>query len=610
MMNVRDSALRAAELRAWFGDPHDADAYFSYQRRVSDDEHEVYPAEGLALLNEWGLHRYYVPGSFGGCLTDFETLGALLRVASARDLTISISHAVSFLGSMCVWISGTPMPRRKLAERIVSGKRISLALTERSHGGDLLAAETKAVPTGNGGFRLDGEKWLINGISRNDVITVFARTAENDGPRAFSLFLVDKEALPVRALQPLPPSPTLGVRGADISGMRFDGVPLDKDALLGQVGGGFECLLKGLQLSRLLCGSLSLGAADTAMAVTLDFILQRVLYGRTAGEIPQVRRLLTEAWAEMLIADSVTTLSLRFLQRVPGQASIHSAVVKYFVPSLLEQTLQKLASVLGARYYLRSEQAGGIFQKALRDHLLIGLFDGSTLVNLSSLSLQLRVQPADSAGPLEYGEQLLDSADLFTALPPFDWSGLALTCQGRDVMLAPLTQEPPAQVRAVTRSDEQWGSVQDRLREAILQAMTGLERRVRALPPRTWLAREPELFDLARQYTVLCAAGAAFIVRGVNRLALAGSLAHPAVWTIVLNRLAALAGAAVPALPSDVYTAAFAVLRERHAAEAGYGLDPLNTVQSGVDIHGCGLKGDATVIDRRADLSLVAGKDS
>jgi hypothetical protein len=312
----------------------------------------------------------------------------------------------------------------------------------------------------------------------------------------------------------------------------------------------------------------------------------------------------------MLIADSVTTLSLRFLQVAAGQGSIHSAVVKYLVPSLMEQTLQKLASVLGARYYLRSEHAGGIFQKALRDHLLIGLFDGSTLVNLFSLSLQLRVQPADFAGAPKHWEQLLKSADLFAELPPFDWSGLALTCQGRDVMLAPLAEEPSAQARALTRADEEWGSVQDLLRVVVVQAMTGLERRVRALPPRAWLAKEPELFDLARQYTVLCAAGAAFILRGVNRLALADSLAHPAVWTIVLNRLAALAGVAVSALPSDVYTAAFAVLRERHAADAGYGLDPLNTVQSGVDIHGCGLNGNAAVIDRRADLPLAAGKDS
>ncbi len=609
MMTVRDSRLRAAELREWLGNPYDADAYFSYGRRVSDDEHEVYPAEGFALLNRWGLQQYYVPSAFGGRLTHFETLGALLRVTSARDLTISISHAASFLGSMCVWIAGTAAQRNELATHVLSGKRISLALTEKSHGGDLLAAETSATPIDDG-FRLDGEKWLINGISRNDVVTVFARTDSNGGARGFSLFLVNKESLPSTALQALPGNPTLGVRGADISGMRFNNVPLEKAALLGDVGCGFECLLKGLQLSRLLCGGLSLGAADTAMAVTLDFILQRTLYGKPACDIPQVRRLLTEAWAEMLIADSVTTLSLRFLQMMAGQGSIHSAVVKYLVPSLMEQTFQKLASVLGARYYLRSEHAGGIFQKALRDHLLIGLFDGSTLVNLSSLSFQLRVQLGDSGSVPKYWEKLLTSADLFAELPPFDWSGLALTCQGRDVMLAPLAAEPSPDVRAITRADGEWGSVQDLLREALLQAMTGLELRVRALPPRAWLAREPELFDLARQYTILCAAGATFMLRGVNRLALAGSLGHPAVWTIVLSRLAALAGAAVPALPSDVYTAAFAALRERYAADAGYGLDPLNTVQSGEDIHGCGLKGNTAVSDRRADLPLVAGKNS
>ena len=68
----------------------------------------------------------------------------------------------------------------------------------------------------------------------------------------------------------------------------------------------------------------------------------------------------------------------------PEQASLSSAMAKYLVPTLAEAGLGSLSVTLGARYYLREEHVHGIFQKMLRDNAVIGLFDGSTAINLAS----------------------------------------------------------------------------------------------------------------------------------------------------------------------------------------------------------------------------------
>lgn len=577
---------RAAELDAFLGDPRDADAYFGYARRVVDDEAEVYPEEGFARLNDWGLQHYYVPSALGGRLNDFETLASLLRIASGRDLTISIGHAVSFLGSMCIWITGTAEQQRWLADEVLSGRRISLALTEKTHGGDLLGMETDATPSGNR-FRLSGEKWLVNGVGRNALVTVFARTEARGGPRGFSLFLVDKAALPSASFSVLPKNRTLGVRGADISGLCFHDATLPPTALIGAVGGGFECVLKGLQLSRLLCGSLSLGAADTGMAVTLEFARERRLYGKTVADIPQSQRLATEAWVDMLIADSLSTFALRALHLAPGQASLHSAAVKYLVPTLAERAFRKLGTLLGARYYLRQEHAGGIFQKMLRDNLLVGLFDGSTMVNLYGLSFQLRAQltPA-SHSPVDW-ERLVSVADWRKELPPFDWSSLSLACRGRDLMMLALDEGFADYVEAAERVDGAYAAFQGPTLDVIAIAHGTLARTVRELAATAWHAGEPALFELARQYTVLAAAGSAVAQRLLNRGRLQDSLCHPAVWTIALNRISALLGAPAPVLPARVYHDAFKVLQNRFAAGSGYGLEARPTLSEfGGNRHG------------------------
>ncbi|HEY6349899.1 MAG TPA: acyl-CoA dehydrogenase [Candidatus Angelobacter sp.] len=429
----------ARDLEAALGDPL-AEGLFSYARRIEEDECEQYPLEALQWLDRWGMQKYYVPVSLGGALRDFEELFSLVRTISRRDLTVAISHAVSFLGATGVWIAGSKNQKNGLANRLCEGERISLALTERNHGGDLLSIETEACLLQPGCHLLNGEKWLINGATQNSLIAVLARTNPNGGPRGFSLFLFDKLAAMPGSFECLDKIPTLGVRGSDISGICFQRAALGPSAMVGGLGKGFELALKGLQLTRLLCGAISLGATETGFQTALDFALSRRVYGRTVFDIPQSRRLLVEAWVDLLLCDSLLTAAARSLHFVPSEASVHSAVVKYLVPQLLEHTLKQLSVVLGARYYLREEDRCGIFQKMLRDSSLISLFDGSSVVNLYSLTTQFKAlsrcwNESVNGGANGPG---LPVCEWTAPLPEFAWSGLSLACNQRNCFLASL----------------------------------------------------------------------------------------------------------------------------------------------------------------------------
>jgi hypothetical protein len=82
--------------------------------------------------------------------------------------------------------------------------------------------------------------------------------------------------------------------------------------------------------------------------------------------------------------------SARGFHIIPEQFSVWASVVKYFVTVRLEEMVNSVYVVLGLRFYMREEHEFGIFQKLLRDNSIISMFDGSSIVNLHALILQLR----------------------------------------------------------------------------------------------------------------------------------------------------------------------------------------------------------------------------
>ncbi|MFJ5612374.1 acyl-CoA dehydrogenase family protein [Streptomyces sp. NPDC093221] len=400
---------RLAERLEWdLGDPREPGTLFSHARSLELDEREEFPAALCDLLDGLGLHEFYVPAAHGGRLTDYEQLVQLMRTVARRDLTVAIAHGKTYLGAVCVWVNGSAEQSRRLGAAIASRLPVALALTERAHGSDLLAGEvvaepstgtpaTGTAPTGSptgtpaAGYLLSGEKWLINNATRGALLSVLCRTDPAGGPRGYSVLLVDKRDMPADAYRHLDKVRTHGIRGADISGIAFDRARVPADAVVGEVGGGLETVLKALQLTRTMCAALSLGAADHALALGLDFAAERGLYGRSLIELPQARRTLAESAADVLADEALTLVVARAVQTLPAELSVVSAVTKYLVPTRTEAVVTALTRLLGARAFLKDVYAGGRFQKVDRDHRIVGLFDGNTLVNLNSLISQFRL---------------------------------------------------------------------------------------------------------------------------------------------------------------------------------------------------------------------------
>ena len=359
----------AQDLERFLGDPSDPSRPFSFARSFAHDEAETLPYEAFALLTKWGLQQFYIPQALGGRLSSFEQVGSLMRTVARRDMTVAWSHGLNTLfGAIHPWLWGSADQQARVAQAIAKGSCVAIGYAERDHGNDLMEIELSAEPT-NPGYRLTGEKWAISNATRSDMLTLFVRTWPQGGPRGFSLLLVDKRELDPATYEPIPRLKTLGVRGSDVSGIRFKGAALGATALIGAEGGALEQTLKGFQVTRSLASPLLLGTGDTALRSTLSFAVDRSPNGTMVVRLPYHRDLLAGAFADLLACECLGRVALRALHTLTAQTTITAAVAKYFVPTTIGAALRALSVVLGAGHYLRAPRRNRHFPKdAARQH--------------------------------------------------------------------------------------------------------------------------------------------------------------------------------------------------------------------------------------------------
>ncbi|MDO3110496.1 acyl-CoA dehydrogenase family protein [Mycobacteroides abscessus] len=373
------------------GDPRDPDNPAGFAALAAQDRDDEFPTAAVAILDRIRVAEYYVPVNDGGRLSDYIEPVQVIRTLARRSLTLAVAHAKTFLGAVTAWVGAKDDQRARLSDLVRSGVPISWALTERAHGSDLLANDA----TVDDGL-LTGTKWLINNASRCGALVAIVRTSPSGGPRGFDLVLVDKKVTAPGGAEPrirhLPKELTHGIRGADISGIEFESVPIDGADIISEPGHGLENVMKALQLTRAMCCSLSLGAADRGLHTAISFAMHRERFGHRLIELPQSRRILSEALADHLLNDATTTAVIRSIHTLPGELSLHAAAAKYLVPTRTEALLAALRSFMGIDAILDSDDSTApSLSRIERDHRIVSLFDGNTVVNLSTLIAQFPV---------------------------------------------------------------------------------------------------------------------------------------------------------------------------------------------------------------------------
>ncbi|MGW6916291.1 acyl-CoA dehydrogenase [Kitasatospora sp. NPDC054939] len=548
-------------LERLFGDPHDPQNPLGFAGIVAADERGDLPFAGERLLDAFGLGAEFVPTRLGGRLAEADRLARVLRPLFRRDAALGLGHGASNLvGSVNVWSAGSAAQQRRVADILLRNGRIAAAYTDMATGNDVARSAFQARIDGRQ-LRLTGRKEIINNLARAEAITVLARTSDEPGSRSHSMVLLDRAELPREGVHFLPRYRTVGVRGLYLGGVEFRDCAVPLETVAGRLGEAFETILRAFQVTRSTLPAAAVGTLDTQLRTVLDFALERRLYGRTVAELPHARSVLAGAFLDLLVCDSLATTACRALHLLPQQTNLYSAAVKYLVPLLMRDSVDELATVLGARSFLR-EGPHAIFQKHLRDLPIASLVHAGGTVCQATVIPQLPRLARRSwlNGPGAPAELFR----LDAPLPELDMARLGISSPREDSLLATLPE-----IAAEVSEDRPLRALCDLL----LAELAELKRRCAELAPRdrTPLA-SPASFAYAERYALLLAAASCLGVWRYNRHHPSAFVTDTRWLTAALARLTARLGhppvAGLDGLEADV----FAELVERHGARRDFDL--------------------------------------
>ncbi|MEZ0109812.1 alkylation response protein AidB-like acyl-CoA dehydrogenase [Catenulispora sp. EB89] len=306
----------------------------------------------------------------GNCLMN---VVSLIEVARGDMATVLACPAPGLPGVL-IEVLGDAAQQEVFFRRLHGGQTWPFfAMTEAAHGSDAGAMDTRFEPDGAGGWLLSGSKRYVGNAARGGVGVVFGRTG--------------RSALSVRAALVELPAPgwsgtrldTVGLRGAYLSELVFDAVPVAPEMMLGAhlpvAQRGLWGALKTFNQVRL---HVAAGAVGTALAM-VEYV----------GEHRKTAPGLDVAVARAEAGREALYMAAARLDRSP-ERSYWSSAAKLAAVEMAVGTGRWAARVMGPGGLLEHP----LLEKWTRDVCAFEFMDGTS--NIQRLHVQRGYQTGDA----------------------------------------------------------------------------------------------------------------------------------------------------------------------------------------------------------------------
>jgi alkylation response protein AidB-like acyl-CoA dehydrogenase len=223
-------------------------------------------------------------GGFDGGATDLMVVGEALGKGHVREPFL---HTVVTCGGLLQRGSSGAQQKQYIAAIIDGSAQWALAVAEQGSGYYVDRVATQAQPR-EPGYSLSGAKLTVLNGHCADHLVVSAQT-----PEGISLFIVDASAEGVsrEAFTAVD-----GSRGAHI---RFDGVALDADALLGEPGEGVALLEGVFDQAAVAIGGEALGAMQALLDATVEYTSTRQQFGQPISKFQVLQHRMADMYMKL-----------------------------------------------------------------------------------------------------------------------------------------------------------------------------------------------------------------------------------------------------------------------------------------------------------------------
>jgi alkylation response protein AidB-like acyl-CoA dehydrogenase len=343
-------------------------------RAAAIDEDDEYAWDLDELLVRSGFAGVSYPEEHGGAGGGAVDLCILVEELSRWSAAVALIPAVNKLSATPVLLAGTDAQRKEVCAGITGGThRMSYCLTEPESGSDAAAMRTSAV-AGPGTWRLTGTKRFITNAGASDLLTVFAITdPEAPTGRRISTFLVPADAPGVSLGRK---EDKMGIRGSPTREVIFQDCEVGADAVIGDVGQGFELAMRTLDFSRPTIAAQALGIARGAFELARDYCSERRQFDRPVSEFQGLQFMFADMAMKIETARLAVYRAAVAIDEGDPDVSYWAAIAKCHASDVAMAVTTDCVQALGGYGYVKEYPA----ERLMRDAKITQIYEGTNQI--------------------------------------------------------------------------------------------------------------------------------------------------------------------------------------------------------------------------------------
>lgn len=301
------------------------------------------PRETMLKMGEMGVFGFLLPPEYSG----LEKVDPTGMVVFVEELSRASSALSTHYGRAAVIVGpqiarfGSQAQKDLVLPKVVRGEvQLALCLTEAEAGSDAAAIATRAVEQPDGSYLITGTKMFNSQIESAGFAVIAART-DPDKPKhdGITLFLVEnpgqRPEIEYHRIE------TLGLAMIPTYSIAFNELRVPAEAIIGGRGNGWKGLLGGLDNERFYHGAIGVGAAQGIIDMAVDYVNQRIAFGKPLGRLQAVRHKIVDM---QMAVDSARLLTYRAAWKLEHEGSCHREA--------------SMAKVAGAEAYMKVSHQG------------------------------------------------------------------------------------------------------------------------------------------------------------------------------------------------------------------------------------------------------------
>ena len=280
-------------------------ARFSDNYWLVKDRDGGFPHDFHHAFAEQGWLGIAMPQSYGGAGLGVTEAAVMMQTVAESGAGLSGASALhmNIFGLNPVVMFGSDEQKKRMLSPLIAGEdKACFAVTEPDAGLDTLSLKTKALRQGDN-YLLSGQKIWISTAQVANRILILARTTplENVKRRTEGLTLfyttLDRNYIEVCEIA------KMGRSAVDSNELFIDALPVPMADRIGEEGRGFEYILHGMNVERILIAAEAVGLGRAALRKAASYAGGRIVFGRPIGKNQAIQHPLAKSWMELEAAN-------------------------------------------------------------------------------------------------------------------------------------------------------------------------------------------------------------------------------------------------------------------------------------------------------------------